>query len=137
MFFHWSLSDTNSPLVSRTLLSIWADLNRDVVWMVSIPRAPTTISTTLTFMLHHLKKNLFGNMLVVILCFVHIPFVNMARFLSLAQFPMDHLSHPVMSTFVFFLCQFAVSAHVINCIISVTTLPAFSKDQSIRTNLKV
>ena len=35
MVFHWSLSDSNSPQVSRTLLSILADLNNVVVWMVS------------------------------------------------------------------------------------------------------
>ena len=35
MIFHWSLSDSKSPQVSRTLLSISGDLNDDVVWMVS------------------------------------------------------------------------------------------------------
>ena len=70
MFFHWSLSDSKSPQVSRTLLSIQADLNNDVVWMVSIlslisrslnlfsrtlridPSEPTAIGITVTFMLH-------------------------------------------------------------------------------------
>ena len=33
--FHWSLSDSKSPQVSRTLLSILADLNNSLVWMVS------------------------------------------------------------------------------------------------------
>ena len=33
--FHWSLSDSKSPQVSRTLLSILANLNNGVVWMVS------------------------------------------------------------------------------------------------------
>ena len=36
MFFHRSLSDSNSHLVSRTLLSILVDLNSIVIWMVSI-----------------------------------------------------------------------------------------------------
>ena len=36
MVFHWSLSDSKSPQVSRTLLSILAVLNNIVVWMVSI-----------------------------------------------------------------------------------------------------
>ena len=36
MVFHWSLSDSKSPQVSRTLLSIMAVLNNVVVWMVSI-----------------------------------------------------------------------------------------------------
>ena len=36
MVSHWSLSDSKSPLVSRTLFNILADLNNVVVWMVSI-----------------------------------------------------------------------------------------------------
>ena len=36
MIFHWSPSDSNFPQVSRTLLSILADLNNAVVCMVSI-----------------------------------------------------------------------------------------------------
>ena len=36
MVFHWSLSNSKSPQVSRTLLSILAVLNNAVVWMVSI-----------------------------------------------------------------------------------------------------
>ena len=35
MVFHWSLRDSKSPQVSRTLLSILADLNNTVVWIVS------------------------------------------------------------------------------------------------------
>ena len=41
MVFHWSLSDSKSPQVSRTLLSILAVLNNAVVWMVS-SRPPTS-----------------------------------------------------------------------------------------------
>ena len=36
MVCHWSLSDSKSPQVSRTLLRILADLNNAIVWMVSI-----------------------------------------------------------------------------------------------------
>ena len=43
MVFHWSLSDSKSPLVSRTLLTILAVLNNAVVWMVST-RPPTSKS---------------------------------------------------------------------------------------------
>ena len=68
MVFHWSQSDSKSPQVSRTLLSILADLNNAVVWMVStrpliskfsrpsthalviVPRAPITIGITVNFM---------------------------------------------------------------------------------------
>ena len=35
MSFHWSLRESKSPQVSRTLLSILADINNAVVWMVS------------------------------------------------------------------------------------------------------
>ena len=36
MVFHWGLSDSKSLQVTRTLLSILADLKTSVVWMVSI-----------------------------------------------------------------------------------------------------
>ena len=45
MVFHWSLSDSKSPQVSKTLLSILAVLNDVVVWMVST-RPPTSKSST-------------------------------------------------------------------------------------------
>ena len=41
--FHWSLSDSKYPQVSRTLRSILADINNTVVYMVLIP---TPISTS-------------------------------------------------------------------------------------------
>ena len=44
MIFHWSLSDSKSPQVSRTLLSILAVLNNDVVWIIST-RPPTSLSS--------------------------------------------------------------------------------------------
>ena len=70
MIFHWSLSDSKTPQVSRTLLSILTDLNNAVVLMVStrpliskspslfinplvtVPSAPVTISLTVTLMFH-------------------------------------------------------------------------------------
>ena len=45
MVFHWNLSDSKSPQVSRTLLSILTVLNNAVVWMVSI-RPPTSESSS-------------------------------------------------------------------------------------------
>ena len=45
MVFHWSLSDSKSPQVSGTLLSILAILNNVVVWMVST-RPPTSKSSS-------------------------------------------------------------------------------------------
>ena len=70
MVFHWSLSDSKSPQISRTLLSILAVLKNAVVWMVSIrpptskssspfsnplvtvPNAPITIGIIVTCMFH-------------------------------------------------------------------------------------
>ena len=66
--FNWSLSDSKSPRVFRTLLSILADLNQVIVWMVTtrpliskssspfnnhsltVTRAPITIGINHTFM---------------------------------------------------------------------------------------
>ena len=70
MVFHWSLSDSKSPQVSRTHLSILAVLSNAVVWIVStrpltskssrpfnnplvtVPNAPITSGTIVTFMFH-------------------------------------------------------------------------------------
>ena len=70
MIFHWSLWDSKSPHVSRTLLSLLTVLNNVVVWMVStspliskssspisnplvtVPKAPITISIIVTCMFH-------------------------------------------------------------------------------------
>ena len=76
MVFHWSLSGSNSPKVSRTLLSILAVLNNVVVLMVSprpppfkssspfsnplvsVPNAPITIGIIVTFMFHSFFNSL-------------------------------------------------------------------------------
>ena len=76
MAFHWSLSDSKSPQVSRTLLSILAVLNNAVVWMVStrpptskssspfsnplvtVPNAPITIGIIVTCMFHSFFSSL-------------------------------------------------------------------------------
>ena len=76
MVFHWSLSDSKSPQVSRTLLSILAVLNNVVVWMfsirpptskssrpfnnhlVTVPKAPITIGIIITFMFHSFFNSL-------------------------------------------------------------------------------
>ena len=70
MVFHWSLSDSKSPQVSRTFLSILAVLSNAVVWMVStrpptsksfshfcnplftVPNAPMTIVISVNCMFH-------------------------------------------------------------------------------------
>ena len=76
MVFYWSLSDSKSPQVSRTLLSILAVLSNAVVWIVStrpptskssrpfnnpfviVPKAPITIGTIVTFMFHSFFNSL-------------------------------------------------------------------------------
>ena len=70
MVFHWSLSDSKCPQVSRTRLRILAVLSNAVIWIVPIrsptskssrpfnnpfvivPEAPITIGTIVTFMFH-------------------------------------------------------------------------------------
>ena len=53
---------------------------------------------------------------------VHIPFIRMIKLQLLAQFSVDHLAHPVVSSFILFLCQFAAFIYyVIDCFVSFTT----------------
>ena len=70
MVFHWSLTDSKPPQVSRNLLSILTVLNNAVVWIVStrpptsksfspfsnplvtVPNAPITIGINVTCMFH-------------------------------------------------------------------------------------
>ena len=76
MFFHWSLSDSKSPQVSRTRLRILAVLSNAVVWIVStrlptskssrlfnnplviVPITPITIGIIVTFMFHRFFNSL-------------------------------------------------------------------------------
>ena len=76
MVFQWSLSDSKSPQVSRTYLCILSVFNNAVVWMVStrlstskssrpfdnplvtVSKAPITIGTIVTFMLHSFFNSL-------------------------------------------------------------------------------
>ena len=76
MVFHWSLSDSKSPQVSRTRLRILAVLGNAVVWIVStrpptskssrpfnnplviVPNAPITIGTIVTFLFHSFFNSL-------------------------------------------------------------------------------
>ena len=76
MVFHSSLSDSKSPQVSRTRLSILAVLSNAAVWIVStrpitskssrpfdnplvtVPNAPITIGTIVTFMFHSFFNSL-------------------------------------------------------------------------------
>ena len=76
MVFHWSLSDSKSPQVFRTLLSFLAVRNNIVFWMVStrpptskssspfsnplviVPNAPITIGIIVTCMFHSFFNSL-------------------------------------------------------------------------------
>ena len=76
MVFHCSFSNSKSPQVSRTLLSILAVLSNAVIWIVStrpptskssgpfnnpleiVPKAPITIGTIVTFMFHSFFNSL-------------------------------------------------------------------------------
>ena len=54
MVFRWRLSDSKSPQVSRTLLTILAVLNNAVVWMVST--RPTASKSSSPFSTTNLKQ---------------------------------------------------------------------------------
>ena len=74
--FHWNLCDSKFPQVFGTILSILANFNCTVVWIVSVlplrfssptlfsrplgtvPTAPTTIGITITFMFHSFSSSL-------------------------------------------------------------------------------
>ena len=76
MVFHWNLSDSKSPRVTRTRLRILAVLSRVVAWTVStrpptskcskpfdnplviVPKALITIGTIVTFMFHSFFNSL-------------------------------------------------------------------------------
>ena len=76
MVFHWSLSDSKSPQVSRIHLRNLAVLSNAVVWiiftrrpiskssrpfnnpLVIVPNAPITIGTIVTFMFHRFFNSL-------------------------------------------------------------------------------
>ena len=75
MVFHWSLSDSKSPQISRNRLSILAHLSKAVIWvstsspnskssrpfnnpLVIVPNAPITIGTIVTFMFHSFFNSL-------------------------------------------------------------------------------
>ena len=96
MVFHWGLSDSKSPQVSRTLLSILAVLNNTVVWMVStrpptskysspfnnslvtVPKAPITIGIIVTFMFHSFLQFL-SKVEALILLFTFFQFSSVAK----------------------------------------------------------
>ena len=100
MVFHGRLSDSKSPQVSRTLLSILAVFNNAVVWMVptrpptskssrpfnnhlvTVPKAPITIGIIVTFIFHSFFNSLarprYLLLLLLLLIFIFI-FIKIAN----------------------------------------------------------
>ena len=122
---------TASLLKTPGLFSVfWTDVNNAVVWMVStrplisdssnlltkrlvtVPSAIITIGTTATFMFYSccFFFNLKFPVKFVYPLFqyrfwiVNIPFVRLVKSKFLAQFPVDHLPHPVVSSLILFQC---------------------------------
>ena len=93
MVFHWRLSDSKSPQVFRTLLSIVAVFNNDV-WMVStrlptskssrpfnnplvtVPKAPITIGIIVTFIFHSFFLKFSSKVEVLISLFTFFQFYS-------------------------------------------------------------
>ena len=103
MVFHWSLSDSKSPRISRNLLSILANLNNDVVWMVStglltsskssssfnnlfvtVRKAPITIGIIATFLFHSFFQFL-SKIEILILLFTFFQFYSLVSQYSLCH----------------------------------------------------
>ena len=81
MVFHWSLSDSKSPQISRTFLSILVNLNNAVIWMV--PTRPFIYKSFGTFT-NHLVTVLTTPITIISLslsCFI--VFSASSRYLSL------------------------------------------------------
>ena len=86
MVFHWRLSDSKSPQVSRNLLNIVADLNNAVVWIVSthphISKSSslctnpmvTVPSRPITFMFHSFSVLKQGLGTHIAFCFTILPY---------------------------------------------------------------
>ena len=115
MFFHWSLSDSKSPQVSRTLLSILAVLCNVVVWMVStrpptskssspssnplvtVPKASITIGIIVT-MFHNLFFQFSRKVEVLILQFIFFQFYSVVSRNS----KVDNFANSLLLFFFFF-----------------------------------
>ena len=95
MVFNWSLSDSKSPQVSRTILSILAVLNDSIVLIVStrppnskspspfnnplvtVPKAPITIGIIVTFMFHSFFFQFPSKVDVLIFLFIFFQFYSL------------------------------------------------------------
>ena len=85
MVFHWSLSDSKSPQVSRTLLSILAVLKNAVVWMVSTPPPTSKSSNPFSNPLVTVQNAQF-TIGIIVTCMFHSIFNYLARSRYLSLF---------------------------------------------------
>ena len=113
MVFHWSLSDSKSPQVFRTLLSILAVLSNAVIWIVStrpptskssrhfdnplviVPKASITIGTIVIFMFHSFFNSLVRSRYLFF--FSHFFSFILWFLLSLLFYTLCHFLTPVLA----------------------------------------
>ena len=117
MVFHWSLSDSKSPQVSRTLLGILADLNNTVFWMVSTHQLISKSSSLYTNPLVIVSSAQIISGITVTLIF-HSFFSSLAKFRYLSLFSISVVSRNSKvcylggSLFIFFLFCFGHLAKI-------------------------
>ena len=100
MVFHWSLSDSKSPQVSRILLSILAVLNSAVVWMVST-RPPTSKSSSPFYNPLVTAPNAPITIGIIVTCVFHSFFFNSlarSRYLSFFSHSFSFILWPIGTT---------------------------------------
>ena len=85
MVFHWSLCDSKSPQVSRTLHSILAILNNAVFWMLST-RPPTSKSSSPFSNPLVTIPNALITIGIIVTCMFHSFFNSLARSRCLSLF---------------------------------------------------
>ena len=84
MVFQWSLSDSKFPQVTR-ILSILADNNNDVIWMVSICPLIFKSSSSFTSPLGIVPSALIlTDIIVIILFYIYFCSLDRSRYLSFA-----------------------------------------------------
>ena len=80
MAYQWSLSNNKSPRVSRTLLSILADLNKAVVWMILISPPISNSSSLFLKLFGNVPTEPNTNYITINLMFQRFFFCSLARF---------------------------------------------------------
>ena len=85
MVWHWLLSDSKSPQVSRTLHSILVILNNVVVWMVST-RPPTSMSSSPFSNPLVTVPRVSITIVIIVTCMFHSFFNSQARFRYISFF---------------------------------------------------